>query len=163
MPSSFLLLALCGGLLSGGCRDTLAPFDRWQGVPPARLVTVSDTLFPEADSYIRRLEPNSNWGADTALEVGGGGKSRVLIRFDSTALRQVVGAGTLDSAWLEFTITAGRSGWGHNERTVDLHRLKRTWTELGATWNCAVVGNTASEAAVYALAQLRKNLAATSQ
>jgi len=144
MLASFLLLATSGVLVSGGCRDTLDPWDRLPQAPGAQLVTVADTLFPEADTYIRLPQPNTNWGTATALELGGGGKSRVLVRFDSTAIRQVVGAGTLDSAWLEFTITAGPSGWGTNERTVDLHRLQKNWTELGATWNCAVDANTSN-------------------
>ncbi len=142
MLACLLSLATSGLLLAGGCRDTLDPFDRLTQGPGGRLVTVTDTLLPEADTYIRKTLPNTNWGADTALQVGGGGKNRVLIRFDSTALRTVVGAGTLDSAWLEFTIQAGPSGWGTNERTVDLHRVLKDWAELGATWNCAVDANT---------------------
>ncbi len=138
-----LSLATAGLLAAGGCRDTLDPFDRLHPGPRGRLV-VTDTLLADADTYIRQSSPNTNWGTDTALQLGGGGRSRVLVRFDSTALRAVVGAGTLDSAWLEFTITAGPQGWGTNERTVDLHRLLRDWTELGATWNCAVDANPAN-------------------
>ncbi len=144
MLACLLALATSGLLVAGGCRDTLDPFDRLPPGPGGRLVTVTDTLFADADTYIRQTQPNANWGAATALQLGGGGKSRVLVRFDSTALRTVVGAGTLDSAWLEFTIEAGPSGWGSNERTVDLHRLLKDWTELGATWNCAVDANTSN-------------------
>lgn len=143
MLACLLSLATAGLLAAGGCRDTLDPFDRLHPGPRGRLV-VTDTLLADADSYIRQSTPNTNWGADTALQLGGGGRSRVLVRFDSTALRAVVGTGTLDSAWLEFTITAGPQGWGSNERTVDLHRLLRDWTELGATWNCAVDANTSN-------------------
>lgn len=122
------------------CRDTLAPWPDRAPLAP-RYVTVTDTVFPLADTYIRQTLPNTNWGADTALQVGGGGRNRVLVRFDSTAIRSAVGAGTLDSAWVEFTIRSfPQSGWGEAGRAVDLHRLLRTWTEGGATWNCAIDG-----------------------
>lgn len=136
------VIGMSGALAVNGCRDTLDPWDRGVLGGPPQAVLVSDTLFPDADTYVRKTQPNTNWGSATALSLGGGGWNRVLLRFDSTAIRTAVGAGTLDSAWLELTIQVAASGWGQNERTVDLHRLLKSWTELGATWNCAVDANT---------------------
>ena len=136
------VIGMFGALAVNGCRDTLDPWDRGVLGGPPQAVLVSDTLFPDADTYVRKTQPNTNWGSATALSLGGGGWNRVLLRFDSTAIRTAVGAGTIDSAWLELTIQVAASGWGQNERTVDLHRLLKSWTELGATWNCAVDANT---------------------
>jgi len=126
------------------CRETLDPRVTAAGGPPARVVTVTDTVLPSRDTYISKTLLNKNFGSSDTLRTGGPNRNRALLAFDSAAIAQAVGTGQLDSAWLELTIVL-TDGLGASGRTFDLHRLLSTWTELGATWNCPVDANTAND------------------
>ncbi|MDH4348097.1 MAG: S8 family serine peptidase, partial [Gemmatimonadota bacterium] len=126
------------------CRDTLGPTPPRLGPRPGALVAVEDTLVASGDTHISKSSPNQNFGTNGEMRVGGTSRYRALVQFDSAAIRQAVGSGRLDSARVEFTIIANPDGFGSGGRQVDLHRLTRSWTELGATWNCPVDANTAN-------------------
>jgi len=121
-----------------GCQQ-----DRPTGPPTARprtevVASRDTTLSPSADTYIRRLEPNRNQGTDSVLRLRALGRNRALLRWDQASLAQAAGSGTLTSARLELTIASLEENWGDSGRTIELHRMTHDWTELGATWNCAV-------------------------
>jgi hypothetical protein len=102
----------------------------------ARLDT---TLTPVADTYVRQDQPNTPQGGALFLQVSPpNSRGRALLRFDTAAVRQYVGAGMLESARVELTINLADNGWGPTGRTVNLHRLTQTWTEGEATWSCAI-------------------------
>lgn len=134
-----LLAAVCTSVFGAvGCQQ-----DRPTGVPTARpqadAVPARDTtLAPTADTYIRRLEPNRNQGAEPILRLTALGKNRALLRWDQQTLTQAVGGGTVTAARLELTIAELADNWSAAGRPVKLHRMTHDWTELGATWNCAV-------------------------
>jgi hypothetical protein len=113
-------------VLAGGATYLLGRQD-----PP-----VTRNLLGSADTYLRSGNPNQNQGSETILRVRPDGDRRALIQFDQAALAAAVGSGTVTSARLELTIAENFDNWGATGRTVDLHRLTQTWTELGATWNC---------------------------
>jgi hypothetical protein len=94
-------------------------------------------LSATADTYLRQSSANQNQGQDVLLHVQQSGHNRVLVQMDSAAIVAAVGSGSLASASLELFVT-GSTGWGTAGRTVDLHRMTASWTENGATWNCAV-------------------------
>jgi hypothetical protein len=96
------------------------------------------TLTPHADTYIRQGSPNQNQGAELILRLQSSGKNRALLRWDQQTLVQAVAVGTLSSARLELTIADLGDNWSAQGRTIELHRMTQAWTELGATWNCAV-------------------------
>ena len=103
-------------------------------VAPAR----DTTLAPSGDTYIRQGSPNQNQGAELILRLQSSGENRALLRWDQQALVQAVGSGTVTAARLELTIADLGDNWSTAGRTIDLYRLTHDWTELGATWNCAV-------------------------
>jgi hypothetical protein len=101
----------------------------------ARLDT---TLTPVADTYVRQDQPNTPQGGALFLQVSPPtSRGRALLRFDTVAIRQYVGGGTLESARVELTINLTDNNWGPSGRTINLHRLTQSWTEAGATWYCA--------------------------
>src|SRR6185437_520341 len=91
-----------------------------------------------ADTYIRGGSPNSNQGSSLILRLQQSGPNRALIAFDSAALVQAVGSDSVASATLQLTIASAGDNWGTTGRSIELHRLTHSWTEAGATWNCAV-------------------------
>jgi hypothetical protein len=99
------------------------------------------TLTTTGDTYLKKGSPNQNQGAETSLRVQSSGQNRALVAFDPNAILNAVGAGTLVSATLELNIAANANNWGTTGRTVDAHRLTVSWTESGATWNCAADSN----------------------
>ena len=107
--------------------------------PQAEVMQQRDTsLVPIADTYVRQGSPNQNQGAELILRLQSSGKNRALLRWDQLVLAQAATGGTLVAARLELTIADLADNWSAAGRTVDLHRLTHAWTELGATWNCAV-------------------------
>ena len=134
-----LLPAICAWVVGAvGCQQ-----DRPTGPPTARpraevVASHDTTLAPSADTYIRRLEPNQNQGTDSILRLRALGRNRALLRWDQAALARAVGGRTLTSARLELTIASLEENGGDSGRTIELHRMTHDWTELGATWNCAV-------------------------
>lgn len=102
-------------------------------------VAAQDTvLAPSADTYLRQGSPNQNQGTELILRLQSSGKNRVLLRWDQQALVQAVGGGAVTSARLELTIADLGDNWSTAGRTIELRRMTQAWTELGATWNCAV-------------------------
>ena len=100
-------------------------------------------LIASQDTSIRRTAPNQNYGRETGLDV-----NRTLVRFDPAALRAAVGPNDiLTSARLELTLTNNTLRRRAPAKTVGAHRLKKDWTELGATWNCAIDNNTSNRQA----------------
>jgi hypothetical protein len=132
------LPALCASVFAaGGCQQ-----DNPAGIrarPQAEVLPQRDTaLVPVADTYIRQGRPNQNQGAEPILRLESLLKNRSLLRWDQQALAQAVAGGTLTAARLELTIADLRDNWSAAGRTIELHRMTQAWTELGATWNCAV-------------------------
>ncbi|MEZ4415018.1 MAG: DNRLRE domain-containing protein [Gemmatimonadota bacterium] len=132
--SAPLSLGLLACLLGCGDQDPVR-------VESPRLLQASDTivtqLTPIADTHIRSTIPDTNRGTQDRLWVRGkNGRDRSLVQFDSAAIRAEVGAGTLTSAHLELTVDTA-FGWGGSGRWVGAYRMLRSWTELGATFNCA--------------------------
>jgi Glucodextranase, domain B len=90
-----------------------------------------------ADTYLRQGSPNQNQGGEAILRVRQSGKNRALLRVDAAELASLLAGTTIDSARLDLYIEDNGDNWGSAGRTVDLHRLSSSWTETGATWNCA--------------------------
>ena len=99
------------------------------------------TLFPVADTHLRKGSANTPEGTDNFLRVQQTGDNRALLRFDETQIANAVGGGTLLSANLLLFVESS-SGWASGGRPVDAHRMTASWTENGATWNCADDTNT---------------------
>lgn len=117
------------------------------GARPTSTPEQATMLTPIADTYLRSGSPNQNQGTELFLRLQSSGHNRALIQFDSQALVNAVGSGTLQSARLELAITLNADNWGTSGRTIDLHRMTQAWTELGATWNCAIDANPANQSA----------------
>ncbi len=98
-----------------------------------------------ADTYLRQSAANQNQGQDVLLHIQQSGHNRTLVAMDPAAIAAAVGTGHLASATLELYVTDS-TAWGTAGRTVELHRMTASWTENGATWNCAVDTNPANGA-----------------
>ncbi len=107
----------------------------------------SAILGPSADTYLREGSPNQNFGVDTIVRLQESGKNRAVFRWDRTSIAQLVGRDSLVAATLELTIVENGDNWGSGGRSIDLHQLTVPWTELGATWNCAIDSNTGNQRA----------------
>jgi hypothetical protein len=94
------------------------------------------TLTATADTYLRAGAANQNQGYDTVLRVEQSGPNRTLVRIDQAGIAYAVGGRTLQSAKLRLYIVDNGNNWGASGRLVNVHRLNRSWTEQGATWNC---------------------------
>ena len=73
---------------------------------------------------------NSNSGSFSALKADN--TTHTLLRFSESAVASWLGSGVLQSARLEFVVTAAPQG----SFSTPVHKMTQTWTELGATWNC---------------------------
>lgn len=94
--------------------------------------TITLTFSPVADSEVRRLQPNTNFGTLATVQVDPGAltTTRGLFRFDVSQIPQ---GSTVAEASLRLCATQGNlPGAGHTHK---LQRLASTWTELGVTWN----------------------------
>jgi RHS repeat-associated protein len=122
-----------------------------QGAPPPDpppIVTGSATVFANADTFVRRWQPNQNFGGDLGLPIHALSKSRALVGFDPAAISSALGGG-LVRAELELPILETDANWGP-DRALGAHRLRQAWNESAATWNCAVdanLGNLAADCA----------------
>lgn len=103
-------------------------------------VVGSATVLPSRDGNIRQLLPNQNFGTENTLRIQALGKHRALLGFDPAAVVDALD-GPLVRARLRLPIADTSAGWGP-DRALGAHRLRQTWTELGATWNCATDTNT---------------------
>jgi len=97
------------------------------------------TLSASADTYVRESPANQNRGGESTLHLAK--DSHVLVRFDQGALVSTVNGGRLVSASLELFVHSASNNWGSDGRPVEAHRLTADWTEVGATWNCAIDTN----------------------
>lgn len=105
---------------------------------PVAAAPVASTLPAAADTTLRHLLPNQNFGGDDGLRVGWSKASRSLVRFDQAAIAAKVGTGTLVSAHLEIYVEGTFESLGLVSQEVAAHRVTAAWTEIGATWNCAI-------------------------
>ena len=99
-------------------------------------------LTASGDTYLRRGAPNQNQGGEPILRLRDLGDNRALVQFSQSSIAATVGSNRLVSATLQLTISRNGNNWGSTGRTIDVHRMTKAWTELGATWNCAVDANT---------------------
>ena len=90
-----------------------------------------------ADTSLRASTPNQNRGTETLLQFFSA-DSRILLRFDQTAIASAVGSGRLVSASLELYVRSAAHPWGTDGRPVEAHRVTADWTETGATWHCGI-------------------------
>ncbi len=142
MRSSWVTLGL-GGLLCAGTvscwdQDPTAPggSDRMPALTVAADTTIT-SLTAEADTYLRKVAPNQNRGDKDRLWVRGrAGKTRSLIRFDTTAIRSALGSTGL--AYATITVAVDTAfGWASSGRFLSVYSLNQPWTEVGATHDCA--------------------------
>ena len=128
--------------LGAACQDqqqTLGPG------PVLASVVIDSSLTPAADAYLQAGSgANANFGSDTVLQVMAG-PQRTLVRFDQTQIATAIGADSLVSATLQLTIVS--IGNWDGSGTLSLHRMARSWTEGGATWNCSIDTNPANQSA----------------
>ncbi|MDB4992734.1 MAG: hypothetical protein JWM74_166, partial [Myxococcaceae bacterium] len=129
---------LSDGGADGTTNDATSP----QGLL-APLITTTE-LPAIADTYLKEGSPNENQGTLPTLRLQASGKNRALVRFDSAA---IAAAGVGTSATLKVVIADNAENWGLLGRPIALYRVTREWSELGATWNCAIDGNTANGSA----------------
>ncbi|MEK7784775.1 MAG: DNRLRE domain-containing protein, partial [Chloroflexota bacterium] len=91
------------------------------------------------DTRLASNLPNANYGTDDKLYVGESNQNssvhRSLLRFD---LSGIPANATITSATLSLWLT---DDYSDNARTFSAYRVKRTWTEDGATWNAAASGS----------------------
>jgi alpha-tubulin suppressor-like RCC1 family protein len=93
-----------------------------------------------ADTHVRQGVPNQNFGTDTILRLQAAGRNRALANFDAQALRTALGERRkLHRAQIQLAISRTFDSWGP-DRAIGAHRLRAGWSELGATWNCAIDG-----------------------
>lgn len=99
---------------------------------------VTTSLPAVADTTLRQQQANQNRGGDEQVRLGWAQTSRTLVRFDPAAITAAVGTGTLISAHLELDVEETGESWPGGSQNVGAHRVTATWTETGATWNCAI-------------------------
>ena len=86
------------------------------------------------DTYIENSSIN---GAQTTLEVRGGGasKRRALVKFSKQALQDWVGRGVLQSAYVELAVVSDSSP--QTAVNFSIHAMQQDWQEAGANSTCA--------------------------
>ncbi|MBL8612157.1 MAG: DNRLRE domain-containing protein, partial [Myxococcales bacterium] len=92
------------------------------------------SLAAAADTYVDEDHPHRASGGASTLLVEGDGESHVLVRFDLASA-----AGSLsrvDSATLVLTVLGGARRCGGHGQPLAVHRMRRGWTEAGATYRC---------------------------
>lgn len=92
------------------------------------------TLPATADTWIDYYNQDTNYAADTELQIDpqGSGRNRALLRFD---LSSIPAGSTIISATLVLTVNAAQTG-----HTVNIYRVITDWTETDVTWNQATTG-----------------------
>jgi hypothetical protein len=126
-----------GPAVFSGCAggESDAPIEATSSVVQA-VAAAPDSVVLNAvrDTSVRLSAPNVNAGRETSLDI-----NRTLVAFDQAALAAAVGpTDSLVSARLELTLTSNSLRRLAPSKAVDAHLLKKTWTETGATWFCAV-------------------------
>jgi YD repeat-containing protein len=64
-------------------------------------------------------------------------RHRTLVFFDTAALEEAVGNGTVLAARIDLFVESNQGGWGAG-RAIGIHALRQATSENGATWNCAI-------------------------
>jgi hypothetical protein len=95
--------------------------------------TSSYVVAPLADTYVDSDLPDTNFGLLPYLQLKG--NSRIpLLRFGEESMRTLVPSGSsVGAATLTLTVRTATSCAAQYE----IHRMERTWSDTGATWNCA--------------------------
>lgn len=100
-----------------------------------------------ADTFLDSTNKNRPQGALNQLELDKHGKSRPLVRFETSAIADALREARLISATLRVHVNrVGNSGPGSVRASgpnidpfpVALHRVTENWTEAAATWHCAI-------------------------
>jgi hypothetical protein len=106
-------------------------------VQPVDTVTLNVT----ADTSVRVSTPNKNFGTAGSLDI-----NRGLVMVDATTLKNATPQGDyVLSAKLRLTLVP--SSTRRLQRNLGAHRVLKPWTELGATWSCAVDSNPSNNSA----------------
>lgn len=88
-------------------------------------------VYPSKDAWIVERSPTTNYGASGRLYVGTytdtDQNHRSLLEFDLSPISEPVVGATL--------YMYRQYKYGYQSLSVDLHRITRSWTENGATWN----------------------------
>src|SRR5262249_37960645 len=99
------------------------------------------TLSAVQDTAVRASLPNSNFGNATVLD-----ENRTLIQFSQSAMTAALGPNDyLVSASLDMALAVSPSR--RIVRLEEAYRLTHSWTENGATFNCAIDSNTSNAVA----------------
>ncbi|MFT3926632.1 MAG: lamin tail domain-containing protein [Myxococcales bacterium] len=138
------LLSL-GAALSACAADPEAPSDEVVSLPDtaAALASVPAPelvdLVATRDTSINQRAPDRNEGTSPLLDHG-----RALVAFDNAALKAAVGeSDQVLSAKLRLTPPASGQPFFS---LLGVYRMTQTWTELGATFSCAVDGDASNRA-----------------
>lgn len=118
-----------------------------EGGTASRTYTVDDGRTPEtlefsaeADTYVYRSHPDTNYGNETSVAVGGGSAQReIFLRFDVTGLP--AGA-TVTAAELRLTCSNGSVESGGTIRKFSPSNPE--WNETRPTWSSPLSGSDAS-------------------
>lgn len=101
--------------------------------PMQYTLTIQPNATAGKDVSLRQDQPDTNFGTVNIIGVGESNAStvwkRALIAFD---LSSIPSNATIVSATLSLTVVTDSSS---NARTMSAYRVKRNWTETGATWN----------------------------
>jgi hypothetical protein len=99
----------------------------------AETLTIQPDATAGVDTSIDSANPTTNYGTATAMRSGDetltANACRSLLKFD---LSGIPAGSIILTAILTVTLTEDRSD---NARTKRVYRIKRAWTEAGATWN----------------------------
>lgn len=142
-----------GAILSVGLLLTVncsAPTDFSEGsiaLSTPAAANAGPTVLLASDAFVRSDAVNKNYGIHDTLrlrKVGSTGADRALIEVDRSSIEDVVQGQGVASATLELTIRRNGNNWGPTGRDIAAHRMTQLWTEVGATWNCALDANPAN-------------------
>ncbi|MEY4582110.1 MAG: hypothetical protein RL701_6813, partial [Pseudomonadota bacterium] len=143
MRKSTKRLGLCWLLVVAGCAEYAGPEAKDLGAaggpgfasrsaaleqPTTSLLQLNIT----SDTSLRLSAPNQNFGASPSLDV-----NRGLLKLEPAALSGAVATSDyVVAAKLRLTLVPDNTR--RLQRNVAAHRVLKQWTELGATWQCAV-------------------------
>lgn len=95
------------------------------------------SLPASADTYLDEDAPNKAFGARSALRLSDDEQNRVLVRFDLASLTGAQSSlASVTSATLRFTVAEAPRRCEARGLALSVHRMKRAWTEGGATFRC---------------------------
>jgi len=91
------------------------------------------TITTNGDTFVRAFFPSTTGGTSTLLGIDGALGVRTLVNIAPSELSTAVGTNGLVSARLELTVKNAATVVG--TPSLAIHRMTRSWTEAGATWN----------------------------